>query len=107
MVPEKNGLHSGGLNPGPLGHESSALSTRPQLLAYPHLFILKVFILTYFVCQTFVDFNLFYFQLNLSAKCYARSLQIDDSNPGGWQDLAMVYYLLAEAAKTKEGLSFL
>jgi hypothetical protein len=29
----KNGLHSGGLNPGPLGHESSALTTRPQLLA--------------------------------------------------------------------------
>ena len=25
----KNGLHSGGLNPGPLGHESSALTTRP------------------------------------------------------------------------------
>ncbi len=28
----KNGLHNGGLNPGPLGHESSALTTRPQLL---------------------------------------------------------------------------
>ena len=28
-----NGLHSGGLNPGPLGHESSALSTRQRLLA--------------------------------------------------------------------------
>ncbi len=28
----KNGLHSGGLNPGPLGHESSALTTRPWLL---------------------------------------------------------------------------
>ena len=28
-----NGLHSGGLNPGPLGHESSALTTRPRLLA--------------------------------------------------------------------------
>ncbi len=28
----KNGLHSGGLNPGPLGHESSALTTRPRLL---------------------------------------------------------------------------
>jgi len=26
----KNGLHSGGLNPGPLGHESSALTTRPK-----------------------------------------------------------------------------
>jgi hypothetical protein len=23
----KNGLHSGGVNPGPLGHESSALTT--------------------------------------------------------------------------------
>ena len=29
----KNGLHSGGVNPGPLGHESSALNTRPRLLA--------------------------------------------------------------------------
>ncbi len=29
----KSGLHSGGLNPGPLGHEPSALTTRPQLLA--------------------------------------------------------------------------
>jgi hypothetical protein len=29
----KNGLNSGGLNPGPLGHESSALTTRPRLLA--------------------------------------------------------------------------
>ncbi len=28
----KNGLHSGSLNPGPLGHESSALTTRPRLL---------------------------------------------------------------------------
>ncbi len=26
----KNGLHSGGLNPGPLGHKSSALTTRPR-----------------------------------------------------------------------------
>ncbi len=32
MVPE-NGLHSGGLNLGPFGHESSALTTRPRLLA--------------------------------------------------------------------------
>jgi hypothetical protein len=30
----KNGLHSGGLNPGPLGHESSALTTRPRLLTF-------------------------------------------------------------------------
>jgi len=29
----KNGLHSGGVNLGPLGHESSALTTRPWLLA--------------------------------------------------------------------------
>jgi hypothetical protein len=28
----KNGLHSGGLNPGPLGDESSALTTRTLLL---------------------------------------------------------------------------
>jgi hypothetical protein len=30
----KNGLHSGGLNPGPLGLGSSALTTRPRLLAF-------------------------------------------------------------------------
>jgi hypothetical protein len=30
----KNGLCSGGLNPGPLGHESSTLTTRPWLLAF-------------------------------------------------------------------------
>jgi hypothetical protein len=29
----KNGLLSGGLNPPPLSHESSALTTRPRLLA--------------------------------------------------------------------------
>jgi hypothetical protein len=29
----KNGLLSGGLNPRPLSHESSALITRPRLLA--------------------------------------------------------------------------
>jgi hypothetical protein len=34
----KNGLHSGGLNPGPLGHESSALTTRPRLLAIVSIF---------------------------------------------------------------------
>ncbi len=36
----KNGLRSGGLNPRPLSHESSALNTRPRLLAsqlYPLL----------------------------------------------------------------------
>jgi hypothetical protein len=30
----KNGHYSGGLNPGPLGHESSSLTTRPRLLAF-------------------------------------------------------------------------
>jgi hypothetical protein len=40
----KNGLRSGGLNPGPLGHESSALTTRPRLLAYlPCLFVEALF----------------------------------------------------------------
>ena len=29
----KNGFHNGGLNSRPLGHESSALTTRPRLLA--------------------------------------------------------------------------
>ncbi len=35
-----NGLHSGGLNPGPLGHEP----TRPRLLASPILTIIRVLI---------------------------------------------------------------
>jgi hypothetical protein len=39
----KNGLHSGGLNPGPLGHESSALTTRPWLLAFFCIFITNGF----------------------------------------------------------------
>jgi hypothetical protein len=34
----KNGLLSGGLNPRPLSHESSALTTRPRLLANVCLF---------------------------------------------------------------------
>ena len=33
----KNGLHSGGFNAGPLGHESSALTTRPRLLEFKSL----------------------------------------------------------------------
>jgi hypothetical protein len=37
MVPE-NGLHSGGLNPGLLGRESSASTTRPQLFAKIKIF---------------------------------------------------------------------
>ncbi len=37
----KNGLHSGGLNPGPLDHESSPLTTRQQLLANINTFNLK------------------------------------------------------------------
>ncbi len=39
----KNGLHSGGLNPGPLGHESSALTTRPRLLACFKLYLFYLF----------------------------------------------------------------
>jgi hypothetical protein len=42
----KNGLHSWGLNPGPLGHESSALTTRPRLLAYFSYIYLKLVVLT-------------------------------------------------------------
>ncbi len=42
----KNGLHSGGLNPGPLGHESSVLSTRPWLLGYRLKLMLEI---TYFI----------------------------------------------------------
>jgi hypothetical protein len=43
----KNGLHSGGLNPGPLGHEFSALTTRPRLLA--------VFLILYFMLKASTD----------------------------------------------------
>ncbi len=43
----KNGLHSGGLSPGPFGHESSALTTRPPLL-------------TYFYTVTLYDFTFFF-----------------------------------------------
>jgi hypothetical protein len=35
----ENGLHSEGLNPGPLGYESSAFSTTPRLLATRKVFI--------------------------------------------------------------------
>ncbi len=38
----KNGLHSGDLIPGPLGHESSALTTRPRLLASNRFFNVTV-----------------------------------------------------------------
>jgi hypothetical protein len=34
----KNGLQSGGLNPGTLGHESSALTTRPRLITQHFIF---------------------------------------------------------------------
>ena len=37
----KNGLLSGGLNPRPLSHESSALTTRPRLLAFPSQILLN------------------------------------------------------------------
>ena len=37
----KNGLHSGGSNSQPFSHESSALTTRPRLLAYQFYFCPK------------------------------------------------------------------
>jgi hypothetical protein len=40
----KNGLHGGGLNPGPLGHESSALTTRPRLLTFSRNFDESIFL---------------------------------------------------------------
>ena len=48
----KNGLHSGGLNPGPHGHESSALTTRPWLLAYSYV---------HYNFHLLIDFSLRYF----------------------------------------------
>ena len=52
----------------------------------------------------FKNSNLFTFlQLSLAAKCYARCLQIDDQNGGGWQDLGLTYYFLAEASTSKDG----
>ncbi len=41
----KNGLQSGGLNSGPLCHESSALTTRPQLLVLEYCYKRKKYIL--------------------------------------------------------------
>ena len=46
MVPE-NGLHRGCLNPGPLGHESSALTTRPRLFALNKLHFLGFLLLEF------------------------------------------------------------
>ncbi len=43
----KNGLLSGVLNPRPLSHESSALTTRPRLLATSQLFFYSVPNLTF------------------------------------------------------------
>jgi hypothetical protein len=40
----KNGLQSGGLNPGPLGHESSALTTRTRLLTYLDVIVCGIII---------------------------------------------------------------
>jgi hypothetical protein len=45
----KNGLHSGGLNSGPLGHESSALTTRPRLLASTIISLILVVLLVLLV----------------------------------------------------------
>ena len=42
-------------------------------------------------------------QLILSAKCYARAVQLDDSIPSGWEDLAMINYLLGKFAKENGG----
>ena len=42
-------------------------------------------------------------QLSLSAKCYARAVQLDDSIPSGWEDLAMINYLLGKFAKENGG----
>jgi hypothetical protein len=47
----KNGLRSGGFNPGPLGHESSAVTTKPRLLAC----ITELFLITGFVSNKFLS----------------------------------------------------
>ncbi len=60
----KNGLHSWGLNSGPLRHESSALTTRPQLLAYTLLLIRLLIFMKYFCLLL-----LFYFYYELIGLC--------------------------------------
>ena len=55
----KNGLHSGGLNPRPLGHESSASTTRPRLLVstQPILTISSFQMLVNIYCNEQMDFH--------------------------------------------------
>jgi hypothetical protein len=49
----KNDLHRGGLNPGLFGHESSALTTRPRLLAFgfPDIWVFKYYVPTTFFLE--------------------------------------------------------
>ena len=62
----KNGLLGGGLNPRPLSHESSALTTRPRLLAFHQLKSLK---------------NVFFIFLLFKTQCIVRTLnRINRSN---------------------------
>jgi hypothetical protein len=77
----KNGLHSGGLSPEPLGHESSALTTRPRLLAYI-IKCFKLYIIPMHMCPTislsfsvslsFLFFILMSHSLSLLAFCKGR-----------------------------------
>ncbi len=54
----KNGLHSGGLNPGPLGHESSALTFRPRLLTVCYTFIILSGLSKYFNLIHYIILNI-------------------------------------------------
>jgi len=43
------------------------------------------------------------FQLILSSKCYGRAVQLEDTIPGGWYDLALINFFIGKAAKEKGG----
>jgi hypothetical protein len=64
----KNGLRSGCLNPGPLGHESSALTTRPRLLASISLSSILCLSLTLSICLSFYLYVVFFLSFS-SAFC--------------------------------------
>ncbi len=51
----KNGHLSGALNPRPLSHESSSLTTRPQVSGFFVLFLKCLLVKLYIIiCQTFI-----------------------------------------------------
>ncbi len=66
----KNGLHSGGLNPRPISHESFTLTTRPWLIAQTRCCLLwqLIFVL---VCESYKDILLKYMKIMKGVRIYA------------------------------------